>query len=148
MAPVPDVNRRTGGKRPHLHKDAERQYIEERVALEPRVHHEKSPTAVVHPDSLPKLAAYPVREFKWEKQNRHGQDSRKSVGFARIITDEAKNQLGVSYHPYGKHDVMERAEAKGAFIADYRRDSLKNENEEKKDALTPSNPRSSTWPKN
>lgn len=148
-APVPKAGLKTKGRRPHAHNDDESEYVEERIKLYPKIHHETSPQAVIHPKGLPTLAAYPTREFDYAGQNRKGKDSQENAGYSRIITDPAKNQLGLSYHPVGDMSGMTRAEVKGAFIADYRRDTFKEEaekEEEKRAAKAVPDTRSSTWP--
>ncbi|KAI0104548.1 hypothetical protein F4814DRAFT_431016 [Daldinia grandis] len=143
-APVPKKNLKAHGRRPHMHKDEEGDYVEERIALDPRLRDETSQSAIIRPVGLPKLAAYPAREFDYAHQNSRGKDSRGDPGYTRIVTDPRKNQLGLSYHPPDSKTLMVRAEVQGVFIADYRRDSIKHE-QEKQEYASPGN-RSSTWP--
>lgn len=142
--PTPGKRLRYNGRRPHLHGDREGHFAEERIQLDPRLRGETSQAAVVHVRALPQLAAYPARQFDYAHQNRRGNDPGGDPGFSRIVTDPRKNQLGLSYHPLDSRSDMVRAEMQGAFIADYRRDSLKEEAEKQRYTTTGS--RSSTWP--
>ncbi|KAL0933997.1 uncharacterized protein CTRU02_210796 [Colletotrichum truncatum] len=143
-APIPGNHLRFNGRRPHLHGDRENHYVEERIALDPRVASETSQSAVLHGRALPKLAAYPGRQFDYAGQNRRGNDSQGDAGYNRIVTDSHKNQIGLSYHPLGSRDAMVRADQQGVFVADYRRDSIKQEQVGQKFGETST--RSSTWP--
>ncbi|KAI0123230.1 hypothetical protein BJ170DRAFT_687251 [Xylariales sp. AK1849] len=143
-APTPGTNLKFNGRRPHQHGDRESHYVEERIESDPRVRGETSESAVLHTRALPKLAAYPGREFDYAHQNRRGNDPQGDAGYNRIVTDPRKNQLGLSYHPLGSRDKKVRADMQGGFVADYRRDSIEHESEKQKYAATGN--RSSTWP--
>ncbi|KAH6638687.1 hypothetical protein BKA67DRAFT_671885 [Truncatella angustata] len=144
-APTPKADLKPRGRRPHLHKDDEGHYAHELILLDPRTHHETSQVAVVRVEGLPKLAAYPDRSFDYAGQNRKGRDGKGDAAYGRIITDSHRTQIGMSYHPYGNKEIMVRAEAKGVFIADYRRDSIGNEAIQQKVSSTGN--RSTTWPR-
>lgn len=143
-APVPSTNLRYNGRRPHLHGDREGDYVKERIQLDRRLCHETGQAALLHPGSLPKLAAYPDRDFDYAHQNRRGHDPQGDAGYGRIVTDPRKNQLGLSYHPLSNRSDMVRADVQGAFVADYRRDSFKNDPTNQ--PLTGTGNRTSTWP--
>lgn len=140
--PGPDL--KTFGRRPHKHNDRENDYIPERVHLGPRLGRETGQTVVLSVKDLPTLVAYPNHAFDYDNQSRRG-DNGKRPGHTRIVTDGKKHQVGVPYHPFGNTKEMVRAEAGGVFIADYRRDSIKDSQETKRQSAPGS--RSSTWPK-
>ncbi|KAG4437863.1 hypothetical protein IFR05_006665 [Cadophora sp. M221] len=104
QALYPDHNARPYGRRPHLHQDTETHYTQDRPLF---------------PKTLPPIYAYPSNKFPYANQNSKGKARGYDEGYGRIITDTEKNLMGLSYHPIGDPQSMERATQDGCFTGDY-----------------------------
>ncbi|KAI5917013.1 hypothetical protein F4810DRAFT_96024 [Camillea tinctor] len=106
-APLPsNVKSYNGKRRPHAHKDMENHYKTEAA----QAHIVAAKQRPGYDPSQPVLWGYVADHYDYSQQNSKGHSKiGQDEGFKRIITDEYKNQQGLSYHPWNNRKDFERA---------------------------------------